>query len=239
MKKLQCSSFPLLGTFLKLGFIYLGALQFAHATIISTSGDIASIAAPSEVGQGLMESNSFGWTFDEQQNFTLSVDLIVDSFSSTGSGGLIAAGTAINSHFLHIDPVGDENEDGTAISYSGMITFDQVILGLVWTGDVCPEKCPLSDNNLASSDYLGAVGTIYRDDIGRGMEVEEYYAVNGSQDFFSISADGKSLSLDLISALPLRSDQVRIITASPVPLPGAGGLLLMSFLGLRALRIFK
>ena len=54
--------------------------------------------------------------------------------------------------------------------------------------------------------------------------MDDFYAGNGTQDFITISEDGYSLTTVSSAALPLRTDQLRIITAV-VPVPPAFWLL--------------
>jgi len=204
------------------------------AAIVSVSGAISEISAPTSVTPGSLESSNTIWAFDEQQNYQLSSDLFVDELSGTSTAGSIAAGTTVNSYFLHADPDGTSVDPADAVNLSGTILFDKKILGIVWSGTPCAH-CPSTNMYLDASDYLGATGTVYpTGDLGRGYEVEDFYVANGTQDFVTISADGYSLTMVSSAALPLYSDQLRVITSVvPLPLPvwlfGSGLVALLGF----------
>lgn len=194
-----------------------------HAGPISVSGDFTLIAPPTSVLPGALESSTTAWAFAEQQNVTLASDLMVDQLMSGGSAGTIASGTTINSFFLHFDPVGDQNRPQDVVTVSGSLTFESAIIAVIWGGVACA-NCPASTMYLDTSDYLGDPGVAYpTGGLGRGLETEDYYSANGTQDFV-ISADYRTISVSL-SAFPLRSDQLRIITR---PLPEPGTLWLIS-----------
>ena len=146
--------------------------------------------------------------------------MAVDDLAGTSGIGTIAAGTTVNSYFLHADPVGTSTDSSDVMSITGTITFDAPILGLIWSGVSC-NNCPVSNMYLDSSDYLGATGTSYpTGGLGRGYEIDDFYAINGTQDFVTISSDGYSLSTVSSAAQPLFSDQIRVVTAVvPLPLP--------------------
>jgi len=204
------------------------------AAVVSVAGDMTQISAPASVARGQLESSSTIWVFDEQQSYTLTSDLLVDELAGTSTSGSISSGTLVNSYFLHADPVGDSTEPADVVSMSGTVSFNKRILGVIWSGVAC-DHCPVSDMYLDTSDYLGALTTIYpTNDLGRGYEVDPVYAGNGTQDFVTISADGFSLSMVSSAALPLHSDQLRVITSVvPLPLPvwlfGSGLLALFGF----------
>jgi len=203
------------------------------ASIVSVTGGISLIEAPASVAPGELESSTNAWAFDERQSYELSSDLMVDRLSGTTSAGTINSGTVVNSYFIHADPLGSGTDPADVVNISGTVTFDTAILGLIWTGQAC-NNCPVSPKYLDASDYLGAVGTIYpTGSLGRGYEVEDFYAINGTQDFVIISEDGFSLTTLSSAAQPLFSDQLRVITAaSPVPLPLPVMLFCSGFLAL-------
>jgi len=188
------------------------------AAIVSVSGDMTQISSPASVAPGMLESSSTIWAFDEKQQYTLTTDLFVDELAGTSAAGTVSAGSTVNSYFLHADPLGGSTEPADVISMSGTISFDSRILGIIWSGTAC-DNCPSSSMFLDASDYLGASGTIYpTGGLGRGYEIDAFYAGNGTQDFVTISEDGYSLTMVSSAALPLRSDQLRVITAVPIPL---------------------
>jgi len=206
--------------------VVLGVVATAvpySAGAVSVSGDIAFISSPASVLPGALESSRTAWAFAEQQDLDLSGDLMVDELLSTGIAGSILAGTTINSFFLHFDPEGTSNSVPDVTTVNGSLTFATPIIGVIWGGVPCAH-CPVSSMFLDSSDDLGNLGTLYpTGGLGRGLETEDFYARNGTRDFLSFSPDDRTITVSL-SALPLRSDQLRIITQLPEP----GTLWLMS-----------
>lgn len=204
----------------------------AYTAIIGTTGDITLIDSPVSVESGQLESSTNIFTFAEQQSYVLTNDLSVDLNTSTMDASVISSGTTVNSYFIHSDPIGDSASSVDVVNFSGTITFDTQIIGLIWTGVTCVAPCPSSPEYLDASDFLGASGSIYSTgEMGRGYEIDDYYAIKLTQDFFSLSADLKTLSIDLAASTPLRTDQLRIIT-SAVPIPAAFWLFASGLLGL-------
>ena len=153
----------------------------------------------------VLESDTEMWVFDEVQGLLLTADL---SVNFGGTGGVISAGTEINSHFVHKDTLG-----GT-VTLSGTAIFDGTILGII-----------ASPGNLDSSDsLLGLSGTTYPFGLDRrGTQIGEV----GD----SITFAGNTLTLT--SATSSRPDQLRVITAvSTVPVPAAVWLFGSGLLGL-------
>ena len=215
-------------TLITLTFLFFTGNSWA--AIVSTTG-MTVISAPTSVEPGQLESNTTVWAFTEQQSYTLTTDLAVDEVVSTSATGLLAAGTEIDSYFFHVDPVGDSGLAADGVEISGTVTFDTKILGLIWTGVPCPNNCPTSFMYLDASDYLGAPSTTYpTGGLGRGLEVEEQYT--WTRDFITLSSDGYSLTTLSSAAAPLYSDQLRVITASAVPLPMSVWLLGSGLIGL-------
>lgn len=203
------------------------------STIVSTSGSITQIAAPADVNNNVFESDLDIFVFEEQKSVTgaslaspIYVDDIPGGAVSPGSIG----GKPFDSYFLHFDPVGMSDLTADVVNLTGSITFSTPILGLIWGGVSCV-NCPPTSEYLDSSDWVGNPATTYpTGGLGRGLELEAFYAtLNGTQDFISVSPDGYTLTLDL-SAQPLRFDQVRVLTA--VPVPAAVWLMLSGFVAL-------
>jgi hypothetical protein len=109
----------------------------------------------------------------------------------------LAAGTHVNSVFLHADP------ETRGIGYSGAITFSTDVLGVILGGTLLDE-----------SDYLGPAGTVFPVDpfaSGRGI------ALSGL-DAIALSLDARTLIFDFTTRSAI--DQVRVITTAPsVPEP--------------------
>ena len=187
-----------------------------HADIISTTGSAQIVEAPESVMRGAWESNTHTRVFQEQSNFTLQSNLGVD-ISLTGTCASpedcspmdIAAGTIVNSYFVHQDAVGRHGH----IFLHSSITFDQTILGVI-----------VSNANLNASDpVLGALGTLYP----TGTDLLRTLDYPQAQDAVTISDDRHTISLDLQTQVAM--DHIRIITAAgPVPAPGSLALLAMA-----------
>jgi hypothetical protein len=185
----------------------------AGAAIISISGDVALVPAPASVALDVFESNDDLFVFAEQQNVLLASDLRVN-FTAPGFYDdrndlpdpvpTIAAGTAVDSYFVHADP------EGRGISYVGSITFDTNVLGVILGGVLLDE----------SDGVVGAVGTTYEADFfgaGRGL------ALSG-EDTIELSLDRKTVSFSFTTRFLM--DEVRIITA-PQAVPEPATLMLM------------
>ena len=143
-----------------------------HATIIRgevTGGDafnkggvFEEIAPPITVGKNNFRSNNlFG--FEEQQDFALAGALTVDDFAVGGAGtgvGTIAAGTAVDSHYVFFDP-------GREKTLVGEVEFSSDILGLITTRE-----------HLNNSDFLGSPVTAYLNPGFRGLESVDVAIIN-------------------------------------------------------------
>lgn len=184
-----------------------------HADIISTSGQVVIIAAPSnaQVNQNL-ESNTVAPLFTEQTDLVLGSNLTVD-FTTTGLhnsnpvGPLpdLLAGTDVNSYYLVTDPVG--SDPNNLRSFSGSITFSTDILGVI----------ALDPEFASSNSILGHPGTLYSSS-GVGLEL-------GSPDNFTLSADRHTISFAFASNTA--ADDLRIVTSAVPAVPEPGTLLLL------------
>ena len=218
-------------------FCYLSVISISTAAVVSLSGSVAHATAPASVGFDAYESDSFISVFDEQQGVTLTSDLSVDYLSSNGAAGVIGMGAEVNSYFVHFDPLGTSGSGVDRVMLSGSVTFDERIIGIIWSGAPCIDfPCPATSEYLDSSDsVLGSFGTFYpTGEIGRGLELDSdpYYA--GKGDIFTVSNGGYSLDLQL-ATLPAFSDQLRVVTAV-VPVPPA---LLLFVSGLFGLGLYR
>src|SRR5688572_15799586 len=132
----------------------LALSSIAWAAIASTSGQMTKIASPPSVELHMLESNTAQLAFDERQCVTLLAPLKV-SIKSPGLydesidmvTGTIPAGTKVSSHFVQTDKVGI---GGPQIFLEGTMTTDAPILGII-----------VRAAHLNSSDFLGAIGTVY------------------------------------------------------------------------------
>ena len=185
----------------------------SSADFIATFGDITVLAGPpASVREGALESDLFLFAFGEQENVTLPADLRV-SFISPGlyldrsdlpfPVPVLPAGTQVSSVFLHADPA------TRGIGYSGALTFDTDVLGVILGGILLEE-----------SDFLGSPGTSFPLDAfasGRGI------ALSG-QDAIALTLDARTLIFDFTTRSAI--DQVRVITAvRAVPEPAISLLL--------------
>jgi len=184
--------------FFLLIFLFLWVINLS-ASIISWSGNIEKTSEPNDLSLGAYESSEYIRVFDEKQNYVLKEDLYVDLFVTTGgifdseddlTSGTIPAGTHINSHLVHFDPIGSNT-----VTLEGSITFDQKIIGVI-----------LKLDSLQNSDFLGFADTFDNDGL-RGLE--------WGYDSFVISDDLKTLSMHLYTNVQL--DNIRILTEVPIP----------------------
>ncbi|MAG76692.1 MAG: hypothetical protein CL811_08020 [Colwelliaceae bacterium] len=186
----------------------------AQAGIIVSDTTPASLEANAQP-----ESDTDIFLYTEQENFTLTDDLGVDYLASTGLSGVLAAGTELNSYIFNFDAVGDDYDRGS-FSAEESYSFETEILAVIWTGYRESSAHPFSANLLDASDLvLGAAGTVYSTNSnGRGLEVEDFYGANNTQDSFVVN--GNQIDLELFVRAPY-ADQLRVITAVKVPEPNA------------------
>jgi hypothetical protein len=174
----------------------------AVAGIIGTTGQVDVLSSPpASVEPGHLQSNSDVFAFTEQTDLKLSTAVNVDitspgTYSTDNSltPGTIAAGTSVESYFLHADP---QNNDSM---FDGSLTFSTPILGVI----------VLSSTLSASDTQLGATGTVYdTGDSGRGLELTT------GQDFVILSSNLETLTFHFFTHSNV--DEVRILTAVPEP----------------------
>jgi hypothetical protein len=177
----------------------------ATADIIGTTGAIDIISPPPSVKSGQLTSNDDIFTFQEQSGLTLPTSVAVDitsagTYESNASltPGTIAAGTLVQSYFLHTDTASGSQ------MYDGSVTFSTPILGVM----------VLSDTLSNSDSTLGAPGTKYpTHDSERGLEL------SSDQDHVTLSSDLTTLTVHFFTHGNV--DEVRILTAAPVPEPSS------------------
>ena len=188
----------------------LGALlafNAARAEIISTTGAVVVIPAPSDVGVGALESDTQIVLFAERLGFSLGQDLPVN-IASPGTSpdggtanlrpGTIALGTTVNSYLLHFDSATND----TLISIGGSVTFSHDILGLI--------VHPATLNN--TDGVVGIPGLNYPSVGNRGLELTPG---DTALDMVTLSADRRTVSFEFLNAQS--TDQIRVITAVPEP----------------------
>ena len=175
----------------------------AIAGIISTSGSLIEIAAPDSVLEGALESDSVSSIFAERQGVTLANDLDINIdapgtfFGSTNPVATMLAGTRIDSYFLHIDPVGSPG----FTTYSGSVTFDQDLLGLITF------RTKLDD----SDALLGLASVAYP--TGQNSILRGVLDTTGRRDEITLSADRRTVNFDL-QVSQGNVEQMRFLLAS-------------------------
>ena len=171
-------------------------------------------AQPASVAEGDWESDSAIRVFHERLT-ELDQDLRLDVLASHddttfGSGGtsnwlsgIAAAGTEINSYFLHFDPIGQHPRE--MLNTTATFSFDNEILGLII------ESTSLNDTDVR----LGAVGR-YMTGTSHGFDLI-------SSGTISIFDNNHKLTVHM-NVSSEQISQLRVITA--VPEPATAGLLI-------------
>ncbi len=192
----------------------------AYAGIISTAGQIEVVPPPPSLRAGALESDAFARAIAERQGVTLPGDLAVDitlpgTYASPAgpTPGTIPAGTFVDSFVLHADAVG---VPGSPVFYSGSVTLDSEVLGLVIGDDTLP----------VSAALLGSPGTLYP--FTGGLEL------GPNSDTVTLSDDRRTVTIRFGSAAGV--DQLRIVAAASVPEPASLVLLGLGVSGLLIIR---
>lgn len=163
-------------------------------------GDLAG--AVSSLAMGQAEENSVQ-VFAENLNVLLAQDLALVG------GGVVSAGTRVNSYIVHFDPIG---RSSTPVwEGKGSILFDEMVLGVIYANDGGTAPYSLLTN---SDNIVGLGSNFYEADTAqRKFEVT-------SNKWIDIASSGTGVDLNLFTNSSM--DEVRIITqAVPVPAPGA------------------
>lgn len=178
-----------------------------HAHVVSTSGSVTPIAPPGSAQVHALESNTASFFFTERVNFALPSILTVNidapgTYTSNPGTRSIAAGTRVDSYYLHSDPVGASAANTR--TYSGSITFSTDVLGII----------ALDPQFSSSHALLGHLGTLYS---SGGLSFEF-----GTSEWVSLSADRRVVTF--ANFANTASDDLRIVTAASVPEPSTLGL---------------
>jgi hypothetical protein len=201
---------------------HFGLAAAVRASIISTTGAVTVATPPTDVSSNHWESNTVIQAFAEQQGLVLlqpvSVDISIPGTSPSAtdqnlSPAVIPVGTLINAYSLHFDVVGTRPTNN-ALEAIGSITFSDDVLGLI----------ALSATLNGSNATLGLPGHTYSSGPDHGLELNP--VGGGTSDFVTLSADRRTVTVDLLNAS--FADDLRIVTA--VPEPSIGLLAIVSIL---------
>lgn len=211
----------------------------SSAGIVNYSGQIEMLLPPEgplSFQFGALTSDQHIRLHAEASGHVLQNNLVVDIPGTPGTYTVanrptalstIAAGTQIDSYFLHLDLEGSSPTKVFSRSFS--ITFAEPIMAVIIGGDWY--DATWWNTTLDESDFLAGPGVTHTKNAdNRRRGVLEYAS---TQEFLTISPDGLTLS----GTLRTRGDHVdnvRVITASIIPTPGA--VTLVGLAGLVALR---
>ncbi|WP_232420073.1 PEP-CTERM sorting domain-containing protein [Nitrosococcus watsonii] len=197
-----------MGKLLRIFLLLASSMGNVQALIIELGGDALLGVQPANLRNHHYESNVNVFAFNEQA-FVLTEDLSVNrEFEFDGDlNNAIAAGTHINSHLLHFDPIGKDKK-GKWSRAKGWITFDTDIIGLIY-----------SNRFLRGSDFLSQPGTLFSKS---GRKLDKHELNHGG---WNISADSRTLWFDW-KAKPA-VDQLRVITDPPVNVSAPSSLALL------------
>jgi hypothetical protein len=200
--------------------------------VISSSGAIQLIdesLVPNNISEGNWESDDFLRVFSERQNYMLPVSVNVD-ITNPGTYGRtagfvpvsqsIGAGSFINSHYMHFDPIGTPGN----MTRAGSITFDTDVVGII-VGVLNGTNVGDPNNTLGLSNPILGIPRITYD-----VAIADLFLGGGDQ--LTLSGDRRSVSFLFISGRG--SDNVRILTSAIVPEPErtSAYLLIVALLGL-------
>jgi len=167
---------------------------------VEITGDVKVVPAPDickPSSNPALEDNKIVWMFQERQAYPLPSSVTVDIVNPgrydnnyNRQPGTIAAGTTVDCHFLHYDPVGSQNASTTG----QVIKFSDEILGIICVSSTLD----------ASDAVLGSPGTVYGTGVGsRGFE--------NNAEMVSLSDDRRSFLIHQFhSTYP--GEEVRILT---------------------------
>ena len=168
---------------------------------VTTGERTLAISAPQSVEPNRLENARYAMLFAEKAGVALAASLGVDA-AAPGEYNMktlmkpanIAAGTKVNSYYLHVDWVASPDAFDVM---TGSLTFDAPILGVI-----------AAEGKLIKSDVLGANSTLYP---GARRTLDRNAPTN--LDRFWLSADMKTLRYEMQTSIAC--DSLRIITAMP------------------------
>ncbi|MGR3322878.1 MAG: hypothetical protein ACU0DK_13205 [Pseudooceanicola sp.] len=181
----------------------IGAAGPASAALVDVTGPNSSlgtgpaiIAAPADVRDDAA-TNTGMQGFDERQGLWLNSLLNVD-------GGSIGPGIRVDSHMIFLNTAGNQYASHREVKWE----FSGAILGVMSNSNGSLE--------VASSSFLGALGTIYPNSPfnARGLE-------GTGIDGYSYAGNFLTVSMEVTEP----GDWIRVVTVSEVPVPAALPLL--------------
>jgi hypothetical protein len=212
------------------GATVIGAAFPMYAALITATSGVTSVSAPGSVVQNVSAAETpNGPIIFREQTRVLTAALWADILAGPAAGttytiagpalpsGNIPVGTNVSSFYLHMDP---PNQPTTSPGYTGSITFDAPILGIM-----------VYDIYIAASSILQVSGTNYN------TVANVNYGLNpGVQgDSLTISPDRKTFSFTLNPTTD--ADDLRIIVDPvSIPEPATALLVLPALAGLALLR---
>lgn len=171
-------------------------------------GDLRYVSrAPQSVVLGEFESSETAQFFVERYGVDLKDGLAV-SFTRPGrydtetSGVSLSTDQPADSYLLHADPQG---ESVAPLKYSGSVTFDRPILGVIVHGNLIT----------ASDEVLGHDGVGYAGDVRRlgSSTIRDTRGLDGGDDYVVLSDDRRTLHFEFIVGKGM--DQIRLLVQSP------------------------
>lgn len=177
------------------------------ATLVS--GDVVIIPAPPDASHMALESSDHAFLWAEQQNVVMNApfDVTVIPFQNEPNGFYDSGNAAVeatwagqlpagiySSWFMHAD------KNGPNVTFSGSITFDQPVVGIIHKQTELVDTDPIFGD--PNTTYAGG---------GSGR----IYELDGAANWFSISANQKTISFQTVVAHNM--DDIRFILGVPEP----------------------